>query len=218
MALSAIGVVHLVEQKFVMEVGAQSLRGGDADIDFIAKKRGSHRVPGRDVDQDLHLGMPVVEPRYGGIETFAHQAGYDLDRDPASYLLGEISEPLGNASHHRIQGSAGLGNEHAFVGQHESAGSAPAQRHAELGFEALEGETECRLLTPHRPPGAADSAGLGDLVECLQEIPIDIPRKTLRGVDHSLPQIDCGMMWAARRPGPGNANGRERRGLHAAFA
>ena len=82
-------------------------------------------------------------------------------------------------------------------------GSAPAQRHAELGFEALEGETEGRLLTPHRPPGAAHSAGLGDLVKCLQEIPIDIPRKTLRGVDHSLPQIDCGMTGRHRRRGPG---------------
>src|SRR4029078_9989984 len=83
MALSAISVVHLVEQKFVAQVGAQSLRGGDADIDLIAKKRGSHGVPGRDVDQDLHLGMPVVEARYGRVEALAHQARYDLDGDPA---------------------------------------------------------------------------------------------------------------------------------------
>ena len=70
--------------------------------------------------------------------------------------------------------AACLGNQHAFVGQLESAWSAPAQRHAELGLEAFERETECRLLAPQRAPGAADPAGLGDLVERLQEIPIDI--------------------------------------------
>ena len=186
MAFSAIGVVHLVEQKFVTQVRAQCLRGRDADIDFIAKKRGSNRVPGRDVDQDLHLCMPVVEPRDGGIETLAHQARYDLDRNPAAYLLGEISKPFGYVSHHRTQRAAGLSDEHAFIGQHESARSAPAQSHAELGFEAFEGETERGLLAPHRAPGATDSTGLCDLVECLEEIPIDIPRKTLRGIDHSV--------------------------------
>ena len=123
--------------------------------------------------------MPAVEPRYGGVETLANQARYDLDRDPAAYFLGEISEPLGNASHHRIQRPAGLRNEQAFIGQPESPRSAPTQGHAKLGFEAFERETECRLLTPHRASSAADSAGLGNLVECLQEIPIDIPTETL---------------------------------------
>ena len=65
MRLAAIDAVRLIEQEVVGEIGAKGLRRGDADIDLVAQKRCGNRIPGGDVDQDLNLGMPVVEARDG---------------------------------------------------------------------------------------------------------------------------------------------------------
>ena len=46
--LPAKGAVHFVEQEVVVEIGAQSLRRGDTDIDLVAQKRGGDRIQGRD--------------------------------------------------------------------------------------------------------------------------------------------------------------------------
>ena len=99
-------------------------------------------------------------------------------------LLGEVAEALRDVAHERVERPAGLGDQHAFVGQLEAAWSAPAQRHAEFGLEPLESEAERGLLPAERAAGAADAAGLGDLVERLQEIPIDGAREVRTETKH----------------------------------
>ena len=70
-----------------------------------------------------------------------------------SWVFGEVAEALRNVAHERVEGPAGLGHQHAFIGQFEAARSAPAQRHTELGLEPLESEAERWLLAPERAPG-----------------------------------------------------------------
>ena len=128
MASPAIGLVNLVEQKIVFEVGAQHLRRRHADIDLVAQKRGRDQIPGRDVDQDLHLGMPGVKSGDCGIEALANEARNDLDGNAPLDLLGEIAEPFRHVANERVERPAGFGDEHAFIGQLEPARATAAQR------------------------------------------------------------------------------------------
>jgi hypothetical protein len=176
MRLPAIGPVDLLKQEIVVEIGAQSLRGGDANIHLVTQQRRGDRVPSRDVDQDLHLWMPVVELRKGGIEALAHQAGDDLNRYPAPYFFAEVAKPLRNVARQRIKRPAGLSDERPFIGQFETARSA-------LRLEPFERKTERRLLAPES--GATDPTGLGDFVESVEEIPIDIAREFWGGTDRN---------------------------------
>ena len=54
-----------------MQVGAESLRGCNSNIDLIAQKRRGDRVPGGDVDEDLHSRVLVVKTRYRLVEMLA---------------------------------------------------------------------------------------------------------------------------------------------------
>src|ERR1700704_1465760 len=193
MAGTAIDAVELIEEEVVIEIGAQGLRRRYADIDLVTQKGGCNRVPGRNVDQDLHVGMSAVEPRDSCIEALANQARYDLDRNPASHFLGEVAEPLWNIANQRVQRAACLGNQHAFVGQLESTWSAPAQRHAQLGLESLKRETKCWLLAQQRASRAADPPGLGNLVKRLQEIPINIATEIGGGGEHDWAPLIAGL-------------------------
>ena len=110
-----------------------------------------------------------------------------------AHFLGEIAEPLRHIAYQRVERAARLGDQHAFVGQLEAARSAPAQSDAKLGLEPLESEAEGRLLSPERAPGAADPAGLGDLVERLQEIPIDIAGEVRTETKHGRTPLRTGV-------------------------
>src|SRR5665811_2263218 len=184
MSLAAIGTMQFVEQKVVVQIRAKSLRRGHADVDLVAKEGCRNRIPGRDVDQDLHLGMVVVEPGYGRVKALTHQARDDLNRDLTPHVLGNIAEPLGDVTHQCAKGAAGLGDQHAFVGQFEATGAAPAKLHVERVLESLKRETESGLFAPERSAGTADAAGLHDLVKSFEQIPIDTAREIDRRAEH----------------------------------
>ena len=174
MRLAAIGAVRLIEEKIVIEIGAKGLRRGDTDIDLVAQKRGGDRS---------HVVMSIRISTLGcrswkramaaskrshtrlemtWIEIRPRTSSARLPSRFGTLRTSELSD--------RQVSATSMPSSVSF----EATRSAPAQRDTELGLEPLECEAEGGLLPPERTPGAADPAGLGDFVERLQEVPIDV--------------------------------------------
>src|SRR5262249_27646177 len=84
--------VRLVEQEVIFKVAAQGVSGRHADVDFFAQKRARNRIPSLDIDDDLSLGVTVVEARNGAVELVAHETGNNLDRDTSGDTFAYLGD------------------------------------------------------------------------------------------------------------------------------
>jgi hypothetical protein len=67
-----------------------------------------------------------------------------------------------------------LGKDDAVIGEAQPARSALAEHRAKGVLEALQSKADRRLLAREVPRRPTDVAGLGNLIERLQQIPIEV--------------------------------------------